>query len=136
MKQLSQTLCAVFFFLLVITGCTTTKVAPNAANLQVELKWTAANKCSSVSPEIRVTGIPSTTKQLKISMIDLDKPDFNHGGGTVKYDGSNVIPAGGLKSYTGPCPPSGQHSYSIKVDAIDVSGVIVGSGKQAKPCCP
>lgn len=69
-------------------------------------------------------------------MVDLDKPDFNHGGGTVQYDGSNVIRAGALKSYTGPCPPSGRHRYSIKVDTIDASGVNTGSGKQTQSCCP
>ncbi len=136
MKHLSQILCTVLFFLSAITACVTTQVAPNAASLQVKFKWTSAHKCSPVSPEIRVTGIPSTTKKLKVIMIDLDKPDFNHGGGTIKYDGSKVIRAGALKRYTGPCPPSGRHRYSIKVDAMDASGVIVGSGKQTQLCCP
>lgn len=118
------------------TACVTAKVAPNAANLQVDYSWTKANSCSSVSPPIKVSGIPSTTKELKVTLTDFDAPNYNHGGGTVKYEGSGTIPAGALKNYTGPCPPSGTHSYAIKVDAVDAAGVIVGSGHKTLPCCP
>jgi hypothetical protein len=117
-------------------SCASAPVAPNAVNLQVDFTWTSQHRCSSVSPEIRVSGIPQATKELKVSLTDRDVPTFNHGGGVVKYQGSSVIPAGALKNYTGPCPPSGQHSYSIKVQAIDASGTIVGSGEKTSPCCP
>ena len=57
----------------------------------------------------------------------------NHGGGTVAYDGSGVIPAGALKSgYNGPCPPSGSHRYEFTVKAVYAAGVIVGQGKQTQ----
>ena len=106
-------------------------------SMQVEFTWTTADECSEVSPEIRVTGIPGATETLKVSLTDLDSPDFPHGGGTVRYDGSNIIPAGALNEYFGPCPPfDDQHNYSINVDAIDESGAIVGSGEKTMPCCP
>jgi hypothetical protein len=106
-------------------------------SMQVEFTWTTDDECSEVSPEIKVTGIPGTTKTLKVSLTDLDSPDFPHGGGSVRYDGSNIIPAGALNEYFGPCPPfDDQHNYSINVDAIDESGAIVGSGKKTLSCCP
>jgi hypothetical protein len=112
------------------------KIAPDAVKLQVDYNWTKANICSGFSPEIKVLGIPPTTKQLKVTVTDLNFLTYNHGGGTVKYEGSNIIPAGALKEYRGPCPPSDTtHQYSIEVDAIDASGVIRGSGEKTKPCC-
>lgn len=119
----------------VLCACAGAPVAPNAVNLQVDFSWVSQHRCSSVSPEIRVSAIPPTTKELGVSLTDRDVPSYNHGGGVIKYQGSDVIPAGALKSYTGPCPPSGQHSYTIKVQAIDASGIIVGSGEKTLPCC-
>jgi phosphatidylethanolamine-binding protein (PEBP) family uncharacterized protein len=116
--------------------CAAAKVSPNEVELQVEYVWTPPSKCSTVSPEITVSGVPASTKQLNVTLTDLDVPTYNHGGGTLKYEGSNVIPSGALKNYRGPCPPSGQHRYTIHVDAIDASGVIVGSGKKTLSCCP
>jgi len=133
MKKLS--IFVIIICLLGIGACTTTRVAPNAVKLGIEYDWKPENKCSTLSPKIQVSGVPATTKKLRVSLTDLDKLDYDHGGGTVEYKGSNIIEAGALKYYKGPCPPSGSHTYSIKVKAIDASGVIVGSGEMKKPCC-
>jgi phosphatidylethanolamine-binding protein (PEBP) family uncharacterized protein len=136
MKHPFPTLCAFLFLFSVIAGCATTKVNPsNAVSLRVEFTWASTTRCSSVSPEIKIAGIPSNTEQLNVKMIDLDKMDFNHGGGTVKYEGSNVITVGALKSYKGPCPWNQPHDYSIQIEAVDVSGVIVGFGEKTLKCC-
>jgi len=133
MKTLSVFVVLVCF--VVVGACATTKVAPNAVTLKIEYQWKPGNACSTTSPEIKVTGIPKTTKKLRVKLTDLNVPSYNHGGGTVEYKGSNVIKAGALDYYKGPCPPSGTHRYSIKVDAIDASGVIVGTGETTKSCC-
>lgn len=39
----------------------------------------------------------------KIKMEHIDN-SYNHGGGTVAYNGSDRIPMGALKKYKGPCP--------------------------------
>jgi len=68
------------------------------------------------------------SKALKVSLTDRDVPSFNHGGGTVQYQGSNIIPVGAhLWMDTG---------YTIKVKAIDTSGAVVGSGEKTSSCCP
>jgi len=119
------------FSVLFLSGCAG-KVSPDAVSLTVNTHWTSSSRCSTTSPEIRVEDIPPSTKQLKVTLTDLDMISYNHGGGTVTYGGSSLIPEGALKSYKGPCPPSGGHQYQIKVKAIDTSGMMVGSGKDTQ----
>ena len=121
---------------LTLGSCNSDSGAPKASNIQVDFSWEKQHRCSSVFPEIHLSGTPQTTKELKVSLTDRDMPSYDHGGGVVKYVGSNVIPEGALEGYSGPCPPpSAQHNYIIKVQAIDASGKIVGQGEKAVPCC-
>lgn len=120
----------------ILMACATAKISPNAANLQIDYTWTKSSKCTSVSPQITLAKVPKSTKDLKVTLTDRDMLSYNHGGGVVKYTGSNVIPAGALNNYTGPCPPSGTHRYTIKVQALDATGTIVGVGEKTAPCCP
>ncbi|MBC2737194.1 MAG: phospholipid-binding protein [Desulfobacteraceae bacterium] len=118
---------------LLLFGCATAQVSPDAVELSVDFAWQASDRCSSQSPVIRVKNIPAATKTLQIKLKDRDVPTWNHGGGTVAYDGSDVIPAGALQDgYNGPCPPSGSHRYQFTVKAIDAAGVIVGTGQQTR----
>jgi len=139
MKRISCFVLGALFPLMVITAYATAKVAPNAVTLKVEYAWTASDNCSTISPEIKVSGIPAATKELVVTLTDLDFPAYPHGGGTVQYTVTNAsftIPRGALKQYDGPCPPSAPHSYTIQVDAVDDKGVIVGTGKKTTWCCP
>lgn len=109
------------------------ELGQNVVALEVDFSWNAEHRCSSKSPEIRVAGIPAGTKSLKVTLVDLDVPFWNHGGGTVENDGSGVIPAESLKSgYNGPCPPSGSHRYEFTVNAVDEQGQVIGAGKKMK----
>jgi len=130
-KWLAPFFCvAIFGFLF---GCVSAKVSPNAVDLKVNFKWTKASNCSNKSPKIVVSNIPKGTKSLKVKLEDFDAPTWNHGGGTVPYNGSGVIKAGALTNgYNGPCPPSGSHSYQFTVHAIDKDGIIIGIGKAVK----
>ena len=120
--------------LLLVPGCATTPVSPDAVDLMVDFEWQPSDRCSRRSPAIQVSNIPPATKTLLVKLKDRDVPHWNHGGGTVVYDGANVIPAGALQNgYNGPCPPSGTHRYEFTVHAIDATGTIVGSGKQMHP---
>jgi hypothetical protein len=117
--------------ILPLYGCAG-KVSPNAVNFEVNTNWTATSRCSSTSPEIKVTSIPPSTEKLKVSLVDLNMMSYNHGGGTFMYDGSNIIPLGALNSFNGPCPPSGQHEYRITVKAVDSSGMTIGFGSDTQ----
>jgi phosphatidylethanolamine-binding protein (PEBP) family uncharacterized protein len=123
----------VIFSFLLVSGCATTKVAPDAVDLTVDFSWEGIKRCSNHSPEINVSGIPPTTKSFKVELKDLDVPTWDHGGGAVTNDGSGLIPPGSLKSgYNGPCPPSGSHSYQFTVKAVNEAGIIIGIGKATK----
>jgi phosphatidylethanolamine-binding protein (PEBP) family uncharacterized protein len=118
---------------MVLAGCVSEKVSPDAVTLGVEFSWEGTSRCSNVSPVIRVTGAPHGTTSFKVRLVDLNVPTWNHGGGTVAHDGSGVIPAGALKSgYNGPCPPSGTHSYQFIVKALDAEGTVIGEGKSVQ----
>ncbi len=87
----------------------------HAEDFRIEFAWAAdMEECFAThSPEIKLFNVPAGTTKLKISMIDEDNP-YNHGGGKMKYNGEASIPAGTLKSWKGPCPPS-QHTYTFIV---------------------
>ncbi len=130
MKEFAFMILVIAFML---SGCMAPKVSPNAAKLGIEFTLEAQDKCSSVSPKITVANVPAGTKKFKVSLVDLDVIDWDHGGGTILNDGSGVIPQGALKSgYNGPCPPSGSHRYEFKVNAIDAEDIIIGVGKNSQ----
>lgn len=115
-------------------GCTThpnqVKIPNNAARMVVDFSWEGVQACSHESPEIRVSNIPDGTSQLLVRLTDVSVPAWNHGGGRLTYDGSEIIPAGALDiGYNGPCPPDGRHKYEFSIMAVDAEGVIIGFGK-------
>jgi len=80
--------------------------------------------------------VPAGAKYRSFRMVDREVPSYPHGGGTVEFTGSGNIPAGAF-SYTGPCPPSGPHTYEWTVRALSADrGTILGEGAAAKPFPP
>lgn len=122
--------------LAVVLACT--GFAQAQTGMTVDWTWTRADKCSSSSPAIKVTGIPAEARLLRVKLADHDAPAFNHGGGEVAHAGGEAaaIAAGALKDYTGPCPPnfgSFGHDYSFTVQAVGADGKsVLGSGTATK----
>lgn len=83
------------------------------------------------NPTFKLSKVPEGTKKIKFRMVDRNVPRFNHGGGTVKYDGKNIIAAGAFK-YKSPCPPSGSHRYEWTATAIGKGGKKIGVAKASK----
>lgn len=120
----------------VLSACQTAKLAENAVTLDVGFSWKDTQACSGSSPAFNIANIPAGTETLSFRMKDLNVPSYNHGGGTVKYAGSNNIPAGAF-GYKGPCPPSGSHNYQWTVKALNADGsLILGQGSATKPFPP
>lgn len=124
-----------FMIAITVSGCQTTKEAPNVSALSVDFSWNDTTACSSKSPAFKIGNVPTGTKTLKFWMTDLDLPSYMHGGGAVAYTGSSEIPQGAF-SYTGPCPPS-KHEYQWEVTALNAGeDTILGRGKATRPFPP
>ena len=118
-----------------LSACQTTKDSPKLSDMKVEYDFEKRHGCSSVSPTFSVSNIPDGTKFLNFRMTDLDYTLFNHGGGTVAYNGSSTVPEGALKSYKGPCPPQ-KHRYEIVVEALNANkDIVLGRGKATREFC-
>lgn len=129
--------------LLILTvGCANNpdqiKIPKDAAEMTVDFAWEGIEACTHESPAIRVSTIPDGTVELRVRLKDVSQPEWNHGGGKVKHDGSGIIPAGALKlGYNGPCPPPGKrHTYEFSVMAMDADGAIIGFGQARQPFPP
>jgi hypothetical protein len=100
------------------------------AGLSVDWQWNRSHQCSNTSPALSVKGVPDGTRTIAITMVDLDLPGYNHGGGSVPHAGgaTAAIAAGALKNYRGPCPPNFSgvgHDYEFTVRALGADGKTV-----------
>jgi phosphatidylethanolamine-binding protein (PEBP) family uncharacterized protein len=128
--------------LLILTaGCANNpnqiQIPKTAAEMGVDFSWQGILPCTHESPEIRVSSVPEGTEELRVKLQNISLPEWNQGGGKIRYDGSGVIPAGALTlGYNGPCPPGGRQKYEFWVMAVDAQGVIVGFGKARRAFPP
>jgi phosphatidylethanolamine-binding protein (PEBP) family uncharacterized protein len=106
-----------------------------ASAMGLSFSWSGITACGSSPPAFTLSGVPRGTSQLAFNMVDLNVPSYQHGGGSVAYQGNNRI-GGGSFSYNGPCPPSGQHTYRWTVKALDASGKVLASAAASRPFPP
>ena len=106
-------------------------VSVPAKAMSLSFSWGPTKQCfDPKSPPMTLSGVPADTKKLRFKMIDLNAPNYPHGGGTVTYAGKNSLPYGAFR-YKGPCPPS-PHTYQFTVDALDASGKKLATAKARK----
>lgn len=127
------------FLALATAACTSTSPGSNAAKLTVEFSWDNVRPCSRESPPIKVFNAPAGTARLKIELVDIDTMFSNHGGGEVDYKGE-IVPAGALRNYSGPCPLGGKTTsatrYEFRVTAVDAKGAVLGYGTASNSYTP
>jgi hypothetical protein len=121
--------------ILLMSGCTTTQPqGSDNGTIQVEFTFKEVNTCvKGLSPEIKLGNVPPGTVYLKAMLKDLFHPMFDHGGGVVPYDTSNIIPEGALKSYYGPCPDKSsneRNKYCFTIQALDANQQVLAWGKK------
>lgn len=142
MKKSNPIFIIITALILLAIGCAKNQnqivIPKDADEMDVAFSWEGIKACIHESPEIRVAQIPDGTVELQVRLKDIDLPAYNHGGGSVKHDGSGIIPAGALTiGYNGPCPPPGsRHKYEFSVIAKNAEGVIIGFGKSRQPFPP
>ena len=97
--------------------------AAAAQDFAIAFEWgdiplcTTGNPNQVPSPEFKVSGLPDGTKFIEFVLVDLDVPEFDHGGGVVELAADGVVPKGAFE-YLSPCPPSGQHEYEWQAYAL------------------
>ena len=69
--------------LLAFVGAATALTTQNAIAFSASFSWAGIAACGSTSPAFRITAAPAGTKQLRFKMVDLNAPDYPHGGSTV-----------------------------------------------------
>ena len=112
-------------------------VQPRAQALQVHFTWNGVPECSDVSPPFVVEGVPRGTEAIRLTLHDLQAPNYHHGGGTVRYAGSPLIPKGALHDYKGPCPPPAMHHvYRWVVQALGAGGRVLAEQDVTLPYPP
>lgn len=83
------------------------------------------------NPRFVLSNIPEGTKFISFKLTDLDRPSYNHGGGTIEYTGKNIIEPGAFK-YKSPCPPDGSHRYEWSAKAKESDGFFSSAISSAK----
>ncbi len=112
--------------------------ASSAHAFSATVRWGSGAGCSSESPAVNLSAVPRGTTSLEFQMVDLNMPSFNHGGGTVAFEGkTNFAPGalfGAFSGYRGPCPPPGSvHRYQWTISAKDGSGKVLGTARATLP---
>lgn len=103
----------------------------------ISFQWGNIPLCTSGSPNtvdnprFVLSNVPEGTVSIEFSMTDLNVPTYDHGGGTVRYNGQNVIEPGAFE-YKSPCPPDGTHRYEWTATAKSNQGDTLGKAKAIK----
>ena len=90
--------------------------APAAAEFKIAFDWGNIPACNTGkpnrvgSPAFKLSGVPEGTTQIEFKLVDLDVPNYKHGGGKVKVGQNGTLPFGVFK-YKSPCPPGEVHTY-------------------------
>ncbi|MFH2092280.1 MAG: YbhB/YbcL family Raf kinase inhibitor-like protein [Pseudomonadota bacterium] len=108
-------------------------VSPVVADeFSISFEWgniplcTSGNPNTVSNPRFVLSNVPEGTRFICFSLTDLDRPNYNHGGGTIAYTGNNTIEPGAFK-YQSPCPPDGAHLYEWSAKAKETDGFFSGS---------
>jgi phosphatidylethanolamine-binding protein (PEBP) family uncharacterized protein len=124
-----------FHFALAITLCL---AAMPAQAFEISFTWDGLKSCTSGNPNtvanpiFKLNDVPEGTMFIRFKLVDKDVPGYNHGGGTVAWNGESEVPAGAFK-YKSPCPPNGVHIYEWTATAQSKkSGGKLGQTKAAR----
>ena len=118
---------AVFILCFIISGgCSMEDNVNDLVNkIDADFVWDLENP--QRSPEIQLSNIPKETNRLDFHFFDATN-EWEHGGGSVIYDGLSIIPAGALNEFKGISSSWGVPKIRLVVEASDKQGRLVGKG--------
>jgi phosphatidylethanolamine-binding protein (PEBP) family uncharacterized protein len=107
-----------------------------AESFKVNFAWKLEDRCS-ISPEIKLIGVPKNSKSLYVQLKDLDLLSADHGGGFVDYSGQNKLVRGTVIPWLGPCPTAGvTHRYELTVTAYNAKIQVLGKASLTRSFPP
>jgi len=110
-------------------GCSKDNTANPITKIDIDFIYDTKNPRRS--PEIHLKNVPEGVDHLQILFFD-DSNKFEHGGGSLPYDGSGIIQAGAVKEFKGLSSLYGFPKIRITVTAFHENGQVVGKGSIAK----
>lgn len=116
--------------LIIHGGCSGEGTVKDTVNeIDVDFVWDLRNLHRS--PEIHLNKIPNDTSRLDFQFFDATN-EWEHGGGSVRYDGSSIIPAGELDGFKGVSSTWGVPKVRLIVEAYNSSNRLIGKGTVTK----
>lgn len=122
---------------LALTAAISLWAAPALA-FDFSFNWDGLKSCTSGNPNtvgnpvFKLKDVPKGTKFIRFKLVDKNVPGYNHGGGTVAWNGEAAVPAGAFK-YKSPCPPNGVHTYEwVATAQSKKSGGKLGEARAAR----
>jgi hypothetical protein len=117
-------------FMFFFCGCSNDDMPDGATTINVDYIWDLDRL--SVSPEIHLANVPEGVDRLTIYFYDVTANNYSHGGGSLSYDGSGIIPAGAFTDFKGMTNMFGTPTIKVTVDAFNKDGQLIGRGAIAK----
>ncbi len=111
------------FFLIfpALASCASPKIE-SEGGLGAIIKWEDRHRCSRISPEILLSGVPAETVRFAVWLEEGTSPRRYLGGGIYENDRQGIIPEGALaQTYRGACPGGETKRYRYTVAAYDKS---------------
>lgn len=120
---------AFMYLLLFLSACSQDTGVAGPAKINVDFVWDL--KHPERSPEIHLENNPVGVDRLEIEFFDATN-EWEHGGGSIAYDGSGIIRAGALPQFKGLSSTWGFPKFRVTVEAFNKNGQLVGRGTITK----
>ncbi len=121
---------AAVLFLVFFCGCANDDMPEGATKIDVDYVWDL-NRLA-VSPKIHLANVPEGVDRVTIYFYDITANNYSHGGGSLSYDGTGIIPVGAFKDFKGMTNMFGVPKIKVTVEAFNKDGQLIGKGEIAK----
>jgi len=116
-------------FLTFLGGCSKEDTDNSVGKIGVDFLFDL--KDPKNSPEIHLNYVPPGTARLDVFFFD-DTNKWEHGGGSLPYNGSASIPVGAVKGFKGMDSGYGFMKMKVTIKAYNKNGQLIGKGVISK----
>ena len=116
----------IFFF----CSCSNDDKNESTTKIVIDFVWDLNHLARS--PEIYLENVPEEVDRLTIYFYDVSANNYSHGGGSIPYDGSGIIPVNSFKDFKGLTNMFGIPKIKVTVDAFNKNGQLIGKGAVIK----